>query len=426
MPHKTAIRLATLSNHPLTVPASEESMSQAEAHVSDRQEMPVPDDEIVAGNTSHTRPENRAFYPALDGLRAIAFLMVFCVHYIYMPWGWAGVDVFFVLSGFLITGILFDSLDDLHRVRNFYVRRILRIFPLYYGVMLLLLPFIYGQLSWSWLLWPAYLGNYARFFHPYVVDTPAGNLADFQLILQVGNHARLYLGHFWSLCVEEQFYLIWPWIVFSIRDRRKLLWICAASIPVCLAARVMGHHLLPLWMLHSEVLARATPFRFDALLLGGCIALWLRGPHADLLLRAARIAWPPVLAALFLWAALTPGHFWQQPYTYPTGVFTWGLLGIDFLSALVIVLAIQPRSIVYRVLNLRALRWLGRISYGAYVLHDIPHALYFSLAQAFFPTHAKRMGPLIALISTCFLAWLSFRFFESRFLDLKERWTIRR
>jgi peptidoglycan/LPS O-acetylase OafA/YrhL len=133
-----------------------------------------------------------------------------------------------------------------------------------------------------------------------------------------------------------------------------------------------------------------------------------------------------VLAALFLWAALTPGHFWQQPYTYPTGVFTWGLLGIDFLSALVIVLAIQPRSIVYRVLNLRALRWLGRISYGAYVLHDIPHALYFSLAQAFFPTHAKRMGPLIALISTCFLAWLSFRFFESRFLDLKERWTIRR
>jgi peptidoglycan/LPS O-acetylase OafA/YrhL len=205
MPHKTAIRLATLSNHPLTVPASEESMSQAEAHVSDRQEMTVPDDEIVAGNTSHTRPENRAFYPALDGLRAIAFLMVFCVRYIYMPWGWAGVDVFFVLSGFLITGILFDSLDDLHRVRNFYVRRILRIFPLYYGVMLLLLPFIYGQLSWSWLLWPAYLGNYARFFHPYVVDTPAGNLADFQLILQVGNHARLYLGHFWSLCVEEQF-----------------------------------------------------------------------------------------------------------------------------------------------------------------------------------------------------------------------------
>jgi peptidoglycan/LPS O-acetylase OafA/YrhL len=92
---------------------------------------------------------------------------------------------------------------------------------------------------------------------------------------------------------------------------------------------------------------------------------------------------------------------------------------------LVVVLAIQPRSAVYRILNLRALRWLGRISYGAYVLHDIPRALYFSLAQALFPTHAYRMNTLIALVSTCVLAWLSFRFFESRFLDLKERWTIR-
>jgi peptidoglycan/LPS O-acetylase OafA/YrhL len=314
MLHKTAIRLATLSNHPLTVPASEESMSQAEAHVSDRQEMTVPDDEIVAGNNPHARPENRAFYPALDGLRAIAFLMVFCVHYIYMPWGWAGVDVFFVLSGFLITGILFDSLDDPHRVRNFYMRRTLRIFPLYYGLMLLLLPFSYGQLSWSWLVWPAYLGNYARFWGHYAFDSPLYNLANLQPTAKIAIHgthqARLFLGHFWSLCVEEQFYLIWPWIVFWIRDRRKLLWICAVIIPICVAARVMSQHLLPLWMLHNDVLASATPFRFDALLLGGCIALWLRGPHADLLLRAARFAWPPVLAAMFLWAALTPGHFW--------------------------------------------------------------------------------------------------------------------
>ena len=112
----------------------------------------------VAGNTAHTKPENRAFYPALDGLRAIAFLMVFGQHYLQLPWGWAGVDLFFVLSGFLITGILFDTCDDSHRIRNFYVRRTLRIFPLYYGVMLALLlmqPIIHWHLNWHWLIWPA-------------------------------------------------------------------------------------------------------------------------------------------------------------------------------------------------------------------------------------------------------------------------------
>jgi peptidoglycan/LPS O-acetylase OafA/YrhL len=81
----------------------------------------------------------RTFYPALDGLRAIAFLLIFFQHDYALPWGWAGVNVFFVLSGFLITGILFDSRDDAHRGRNFYIRRALRILPLYYGVFLVIL-----------------------------------------------------------------------------------------------------------------------------------------------------------------------------------------------------------------------------------------------------------------------------------------------
>ena len=125
--------------------------------------------QVVTGNTTRTEPENRAFYPALDGLRAVAFLMVLLEHYNQFPWGWAGVDLFFVLSGFLITGILFDSQNDTYRVRNFYVRRTLRIFPLYYGILLLILflwPLVHWQLSWAWMVWPAYLGNFARFLHP--------------------------------------------------------------------------------------------------------------------------------------------------------------------------------------------------------------------------------------------------------------------
>src|SRR5580658_9184269 len=83
--------------------------------------------QLVAANTGHTASANRAYYPALDGLRGFAFLGVFLHHYMAFLYGWAGVDVFFVLSGFLITGILYDTRDDLHRFRNFYIRRTLRI-----------------------------------------------------------------------------------------------------------------------------------------------------------------------------------------------------------------------------------------------------------------------------------------------------------
>ena len=124
--------------------------------------------------TGVPEPENKRFYPALDGLRACAVLMVFAQHYVLMQipgiwqWGWAGVDVFFVLSGFLITGILFDTKDSDHRFRNFYVRRTLRIFPLYYGVLLLVLlltPFMHWNWNITWAYWPFYLQNYVRFFY---------------------------------------------------------------------------------------------------------------------------------------------------------------------------------------------------------------------------------------------------------------------
>ena len=384
----------------------------------------VPEDEIVAGNTSHTRPENRAFFPALDGLRAVAFLMVFFNHYCDMPWGWAGVDLFFVLSGFLITGILFDSRDDVHRIPNFYVRRTLRIFPLYYGVMLLILPFTYQGLSWSWLAWPAYLGNYARMVGPYTSGSALQRLADFQPVVHMTIHrthpTNLALGHFWSLCVEEQFYLVWPWVVFWIRNRRKLLWICALSVPICVAARLISQSLLPAWMLQNEVLYRATPFRLDALLLGGFLALWIRGPHRDLLLRTVRVIWPVALVPIAM--AVGSRHLWQEALTWR---FTWGLLAIDLTSAVTIACAIQPGSLVYHALNQRPLRWLGRISYGAYVLHDIPRDLYVGAAHRLFPTHVVMVAASTAFFSTCLLAWLSYRFFESPFLNLKERWTIR-
>jgi peptidoglycan/LPS O-acetylase OafA/YrhL len=157
--------------------------------------------------------DSATYFPALDGLRALAFLMVFSTHYLSLPWGWAGVDVFFVLSGFLITGILFDSQDHPHRVRNFYIRRTLRIFPLYYGMMLLLIvlyPVYRWEWNWTWLMWPAYLGNFARFIHPIVFPSMLHMMANANPVSRT-HQVELSFGPFWSLCVEEQFYLFWPW-----------------------------------------------------------------------------------------------------------------------------------------------------------------------------------------------------------------------
>ena len=172
-----------------------------------------------------------AYYVALDGLRAVAVIMVFLQHYgaghaFLFGWGWTGVDIFFVLSGFLITGLLYDSQNKVHRYRDFYVRRTLRIFPLYYfiwAVILLLAPFADWQWNIRWALWPAYLGNYARFFFfhqpgdPYRFDKLTFGAP---VSAWFGYPFHLYVGHFWSLCVEEQFYLVWPLVVFRYESER--------------------------------------------------------------------------------------------------------------------------------------------------------------------------------------------------------------
>ena len=124
-------------------------------------------DRTAAKKTSVRLPGNSVRFPALDGIRAVAFFAVFLTHYRHLAWAWGGVNAFFVLSGFLITGILWDTRDRPHAMRAFYIRRTLRIFPLYWGVFLVLLlltPICRWQWSGAWLLWPLYVGNFVRLF----------------------------------------------------------------------------------------------------------------------------------------------------------------------------------------------------------------------------------------------------------------------
>ena len=217
--------------------------------------------------------------------------MVFQYHYLagsrvpdWLKGGWAGVDIFFVLSGFLITGILFDSRERPYRSRNFYVRRALRVFPLYYGVFLVInvsTPLFQWMWSGSCALWLVYLGNLRHFLQPGQTESVPLNLVSQRFNLSA------HLIHFWTLCVEEQFYMVWPFVVFFVSDRVRLRNLCFAIVALCPLFRLAVFHFTSQAVLEGKFLVFSTPFRVDALMLGGALALMLRGPEAERLRRSA-------------------------------------------------------------------------------------------------------------------------------------------
>jgi peptidoglycan/LPS O-acetylase OafA/YrhL len=391
----------------------------------------------------HIPPQGRAYYSSLDGLRAVSFFGVFLWHYMDVPYGWAGVDVFFVLSGFLITGILYDTRDDPHRVRNFYIRRTLRIFPLYYGVFLaafLLTPFLHWAWTWQWVAWPLYLGNFLAFLYPHLDNDFVRNFVYGHLASRAYPESGLTLGHFWTLCVEEQFYLLWPWIVFTVRDRRKLVAICCACIMLVPLARHVAMAHMPESLLNNGVILHSTPFRFDTLLFGALIALLYRGGHRKQMQRAAQailaIATLGVLSVCVYWFRFRSVHLHDAAERH-----TWLLSLIALSSGALMLRTLLPGTIAYRIFNLRWLRLIGTVSYGGYVFHDILHGEYRSLVAYCFDQgvmaryfHHSALAhylhldvdtitAIFALIMTLTLAFLSYHFFESPILRMKDRFT---
>jgi peptidoglycan/LPS O-acetylase OafA/YrhL len=358
-------------------------------------------------------------YAALDGLRGVAILLVMLYHFsggykgtnpILRLWGliadagWMGVDLFFALSGFLITGILYDAALDEHRVKNFYARRALRIFPLFYAVLfgLLLLTSVL-QLHWrpEHLLYFFYLSNVAVLFMP-----------DFQPPSHWIN-----LGHLWSLAVEEQFYLLWPFVVWRIRRRNRLLWIIFA---VLIAGPLLRGLLLAEGM-DAITMSRLLLTRADSLLIGGGVALLARGPSADGI-PAKRI----LLVSASLLAILL--YFAHGPDATSPWISTIGYSAIGACSACVIYLAQQGSSWVATLFDQPFLQFFGRYSYGLYVFHG----LYFVYLRHLSGTveHRLHSGLLAQLLIIAFgfilsiaLALLSYHFFEAPILKLKRRFT---
>jgi peptidoglycan/LPS O-acetylase OafA/YrhL len=387
-----------------------------------------PHDALPVANHA-TAPSTRRD-PALDGLRGLAVLLVFIYHYggglqsadpavrlfgYFTQASWIGVTLFFALSGFLITGSLWDAIGQRHRLRNFYVRRALRILPLYFAALLAGAIFALARGATFSSLKPLAI------FVFFLQDLP--HLSAYAL----QSSSPLPLYHFWTLAVEEQFYLIWPLILLLAHSRRHAvrlsLWFFGLTevflffiyyLPAFQSARV--HHLYDDFLFtHSAALALGAAV---SLAMGNRASPTGRKPGSHRIIRKwARPAFFIGLA-IFLYA----GYHNRALTLSGTIPFWLGLPAISITAAAAIPLVLRtglPRTIF----SLPPLGWLGRISYGFYVFHILLEPLFDYLAVNLSHEASGDYYQIVRLVLafpiTCIVAWLSFHLFEMPILSLK-------
>jgi peptidoglycan/LPS O-acetylase OafA/YrhL len=369
-----------------------------------------------AGAARTAAPSSRLQYvPALDGVRCYAVLIVALYHFHNFAAGWVGVQAFFVLSGYLITSILLESKETRREsyFRRFYWRRTLRIFPLYFayiGVMtaayvLFSVPAAFGVL-WTYLY--TYTSNFTR--------------------LGVYDRGGEFFIHFWSLAVEEQFYLIWPLLVLLVsRQSLKRIvigllvgvplirlgageWMFAHGFEADRVARVLGAFTLTQFDAFAAgaaiLLFKASEWRQPQRIAIGSLAVWLAAGAAMLI---------TLPAGAKGWSIDTLGHHATTINYY----HVWGNTLTNLASAAVILAALK--GVLPWVFQNRAALHVGKVSYGVYVLHLPMHYL---LNQAIDYRHSSIAGLGIFVLyfaAVVLAATVSYSLFESRFLRLKDR-----
>jgi peptidoglycan/LPS O-acetylase OafA/YrhL len=356
--------------------------------------------------------------PELDGIRGLAILLVLLYHYVSVPIpadaapgllfirqlfsnGWSGVDLFFVLSGFLITGILVDNRSAGNYYRVFYLRRINRIFPLYYFFLFLFLAL--QRYSPAWGLFSAGLFENPLPTGPYFIY-----LQNFAMAAR-GAFGNEFLAMTWSLAIEEQFYLFLPLLVRASPPRLLPLNVLFfLGIPLALRATLGDAGF------YGFVL---TPWRLDSLFLGALLALVVRSPTALDFLKA-RLSWVKAafygLLLFYLYSSLAeePGsldHF-----------FTFAL----FYACLLFLSIADETYFLARFFRLPFLKQLGLISYGIYMFHQFANGVMHDLIFKALPRFTDAPTMLVTIAAFCvtyLLSLATYHAFEKRFVAFGHR-----
>jgi peptidoglycan/LPS O-acetylase OafA/YrhL len=362
--------------------------------------------------------------PALDGIRGLAILMVLIYHFTpqgdgvqhgitqiiarTIDMGWMGVDLFFVLSGFLITGILLRSKSSPRYFLNFYGRRALRIFPLYYCVLLLVaialrsIPALspYDKMRSDWKYYWFYGTNF-------LVARDGWN---------VPGQRWLYLGYLWSLAVEEHFYLFWP-LVVRIFSARWLIGVCLAILVIAPVLRGLSP-ILGQSERASDVL---TQCRMDALAIGALLAVFVQQTSPVQVLR--RFGWIGLTCSILFAAYAVQSVRFPGFEATPFRIFGHSVVALGF--AWLICLAISGNWIS-TVMTWRPMRFFGVYSYGIYIYHGVLMGClmaWFTTERLSFNSGNVWIGIvphyILCIAPPTLIAVISYHFLEKPFLKLK-------
>lgn len=368
------------------------------------------------------------YVPAFDGSRGVGALFVIIAHYGYFQCGWVSVQYFFILSGYLITSILLGQRERPFGsyLRNFYWRRCLRIFPLYFAYLAIC------TVAYLWIREPTSFAHSWKWLYTYTYNL-------YSLFASVPSDR--FFSHLWSLSAEEQFYLIWPFVIFFARGR-KLKWILIALLVLIPISRFAAHFYAVHSGIRTHLVGRAlylgTMFQFDAFAAGAAIALfgldrWKGALRPFLWLLAATLAYgvasmiffPPRTVA----GAVPAGEInvllrsgWSLGFPLmmvPRAQYVWGYTLVNALSALFIIAMCHP-SAMTRFLENSFLRYVGKMSYGIYVLHS-PIQYFFERWFRVEPRSLEGVGVFCVYCAAVIAAaHVSYYYFEKYFLDIKE------
>ena len=357
------------------------------------------------------------YIPSLDGLRGLAVTSVFLFHFgrlanvkVDFEVGWVGVQLFFVLSGYLITRILLEQKNQplSGYLTNFYWRRSLRIFPLYFGYLTILTCL------------------YITFHLPESFSSVAGYLFSYTFnfsVLSSGLHINRMFTHLWSLCVEEQFYLVWPFIVYflSTRQLKHLMVTLLIVIPLF---RLALYLTLSYKISDPETLGTSiywlSPSQFDAFAIGGVVNFF-----PTTIMRLKSRAWLYILLLIIVSAgafnfvtqsrnaSFTSLGFEIHAIDHFDFIWVYSLLNLLFAATIWFLLQYGSS-----ILSARPMVFIGKISYGIYVLHFPIMGLMSKTLQRFDLPDVLAFFIYAAL--TLMAAWASFEFYEKRFLKLKD------